>query len=102
MPVKTLPTARSTPVPPGVDHVTAKRSISEMANMPIISGISPMPPISSALPKVKRGCPAGFSSPTQATSRPSSSDTDALQRVGAGDEDGAGQPSITSQKYSNC
>jgi len=43
--------------------------ISEIANIPVISGISPMPPIISTLPNVKRGNPAGLPSPKQARSR---------------------------------
>ena len=43
--------------------------------MPIMIGISVRPPASSALPKVKRGKPAGLSRPTEATSSPSSSET---------------------------
>ena len=70
---------------------TTKRITSEMANMPIIIGIMPMPPVISALPKVKRGKPAGLPRPTQATSRPSSSVTRPLSGLVGGDEDGAGQ-----------
>ena len=51
MPAKTLPKGRSIAIS-GLSTPTAKRSTSEIANMPIISGISEMPPVSSALPKV--------------------------------------------------
>ena len=43
------------PLPPARAVSTAKRRISEIANMPIIIGIRLMPPSSSVLPKVKRG-----------------------------------------------
>ena len=48
--------------------------------MPIIIGIMPMPPISSVLPKVKRGKPAGLPSPTQAIEQPEQQRHDALER----------------------
>jgi hypothetical protein len=66
--------------------------ISDTANMPIIVGIRPMPPSSSALPKVKRGNAAGLPSPTHATSSPSNSVEMNTAQV---------SPSRTSQKYSN-
>ena len=80
---------------------TAKRMISDIANMPIIIGIRPMPPSSSVLPNVKRGKPAGLESPTDATSSPSISDTKPLS--GRSDVMNTAQvrPSSTSQKYSN-
>ena len=69
--------------------------------MPIIIGIMPMPPISSTLPNVKRGKPAGLPRPTQATNSPSSSDTKPLS--GRSDVMNTAQvrPISTSQKYSN-
>ena len=75
--------------------------ISEIANMPIISGTSPMPPISSTLPNVKRGMPAGLLRPTDATSRPRNSETKPLS--GCSDVRNTAQvrPISTSQKYSN-
>ena len=69
--------------------------------MPIIIGIIPMPPISSVLPNVKRGNPAGLPSPTQATSSPSSSDTTPLSGRSAVITIAQVSPSSTSQKYSN-
>jgi hypothetical protein len=51
MPVKTLPNGRSTAIT-GLSTTTAKRSTSLMANMPIISGMSEMPPARSTLPSV--------------------------------------------------
>ena len=75
-------------------------AISEMANMPIIIGIRPMPPSSSVLPKVKRGYAAGLPRPTCATINPSSSITKPLS--GRSDVMNTAQvrPSSTSQKYS--
>src|SRR6266542_983789 len=69
--------------------------------MPIMSGISPMPPRSSTLPKVKRGIPAGFPRPTAAIRRPSISETKPLS--GRSDVMNTAQvnPRSTSQKYSN-
>jgi len=99
MPAKTLPKGRST-ASTGRSRLVAKRSTSDTANMPIISGISGMPPISSALPKVQRGAPAGFSSPTQASSRPSSSDTAPFSGSAPAMKMAQVKPSITSQKYS--
>jgi hypothetical protein len=99
MPAKTLPKGRSTAIT-GLSTPTAKRSTSLMANMPIISGISGMPPASSALPKVQRGAPAGFSRPTQEISRPSSSDTVPFSGSVPAMKMAQVKPSITSQKYS--
>ncbi len=75
--------------------------ISEIANIPIIIGISPIPPSISMLPNVKRGIAAGLLSPIDETSRPSISDTHPLS--GRSDEIITAQvrPSSTSQKYSN-
>ena len=69
--------------------------------MPIIIGMMPMPPISSTLPNVKRGKPAGLPRPTHATRRPRSSDTKPLS--GRSDVMNTAQvrPISTSQKYSN-
>ena len=75
--------------------------ISDTANMPIMIGISVSPPASSALPKVKRGKPAGLSRPTEATSRPSSSDTMPFSGLANAMNTAHNRPSITSQKYSN-
>src|SRR5213594_2117254 len=75
--------------------------ISEIANMPIIIGIMPMPPISSTLPNVKRGKPAGLPSPTQATNSPSSSDTKPLSGRSEVMNTAHVSPISTSQKYSN-
>ena len=100
MPLNTLPSGLSTIFSGGLVS-TAKRMISEIANMPIIIGIMPMPPSISMLPNVKRGKPAGLPRPTQATSRPSSSDTKPFS--GRSDVMNTAQvsPSSTSQKYSN-
>ena len=49
--------------------------------MPIISGIMPMPPISSMLPNVKRGNPAGLPRPTHAISKPEKQRDEALERA---------------------
>ncbi len=100
MPLNTLPIGWST-IRSGGFVSTAKRMISEIANMPIIIGIMPMPPISSTLPKVKRGKPAGLPSPTQATNNPSSSETKPFS--GRSDVMNTAQvrPISTSQKYSN-
>ena len=59
------------------------------------------PPASSALPNVKRGNPAGLSSPTQATSRPSSSETTPFSGLASAMNTAQRRPSTTSQKYSN-
>ena len=69
--------------------------------MPIIIGMKPMPPVNSALPKVKRGKPAGFPSPTEATSKPSSSETMPFSGRSAVITIAHESPSSTSQKYSN-
>ena len=69
--------------------------------MPIIIGISPMPPRSSTLPKVKRGIAAGLFNPTQATSRPSSSEMNPLSGRSDVMKTAQVRPSRTSQKYSN-
>src|SRR6188508_2443443 len=99
MPLNTLPSGWSTILSGGLVS-TAKRMISEMANMPIMSGIMPSPPIISVLPNVKRGNAAGLLSPTQAIRRPSSSETNPLS--GRSDVMNTAQvrPSSTSQKYS--
>ncbi len=80
---------------------TALRMISEIANIPIISGIIPIPPRSSVLPNVNRGNPAGLPRPTHAIMSPSSSDTTPFS--GRSDVMTIAQvsPSSTSQKYSN-
>ncbi len=100
MPANTLPIDLPTTASSGFMS-TAKRMISEIANMPIIIGMRPMPPSNSVLPNVKRGMAAGLLSPIEATSRPSSSDTKPLS--GRSDEMRTAQvrPSRTSQKYSN-
>ncbi len=50
-----------------------------------------MPPISSVLPNVKRGCPAGLPSPTHATSRAEEQRDQSLQRTVRRDEHRARQ-----------
>src|SRR5512133_2587025 len=99
-PAMTLPTFSTTSSAGGLVS-TMNRITSEIANIPIIIEIMPMPPVISALPKVKRGNPAGAPSPTHATSRPSSSVTTPLS--GWLDVMNTAQvsPSSTSQKYSN-
>ena len=74
--------------------------ISEIANMPIIIGIMPMPPRSSTLPKVKRGNAAGLLRPTQATSRPSIKVTKPLSGRSEVMNTAQVRPNSTSQKYS--
>ena len=74
--------------------------ISDTANMPIIIGMRPMPPINSMLPNVKRGKPAGLPRPTHATSRPSSSETIPFSGRSAVMTIAHERPSSTSQKYS--
>ena len=74
--------------------------ISEMANMPIIIGIMPMPPRSSMLPKVKRGIAAGLLSPTHATRSPSISVTKPFSGRSEVMNTAQVKPSNTSQKYS--
>ena len=69
--------------------------------MPIISGMSGMPPINSLLPKVQRGAPAGFSSPTHEISRPSSREITPFRGSEPAMNTAQVKPSITSQKYSN-
>ena len=54
----------------GGSGVSIARITSETANTPTSAGIGSMPPSRSVRPKVKRGVPAGFSMPMQATSRP--------------------------------
>ena len=77
------------------------RRISDTANMPIMIGISVSPPASSALPKVKRGNPAGLSSPTDATSSPRSSETTPFSGLPSARNTALANPSTTNQKYSN-
>ena len=71
--------------------------------MPIIIGIMPMPtPIISVLPKVKRGCPAGFlPRPTHATSKPRNSVISPFSGRSDVMNTAHVRPSSTSQKYSN-
>ena len=69
--------------------------------MPTIIGISETPPISSTLPKVKRGWAPGLSSPTQATSRPIMSAVIALSLLEEPMNTALDRPRTTSQKYSN-
>ena len=76
-------------------------AISEIANMPIINGTRPMPPISSTLPKVKRGMPAGLLRPTLAIRRPRKSDTKPLRGCSDVRKTAQVNPISTSQKYSN-
>ena len=100
MPVKTLPSL-SLRMRPGGFRSTMKRRISDTANMPTIIEISSTPESRSVTPKVKRGCPAGFSRPMQATSRPSSSEISAFTIDEEPMKTALARPSTTSQKYSN-
>src|SRR5450759_1883950 len=75
--------------------------ISEIANMPIIIGLIPMPPRSSMLPNVKRGIAAGLLSPTHATRSPNISVTKPLSGRSEVMNTAQVKPSSTSQKYSN-
>ena len=99
MPVKTLPILVCA-ISQGWSMVATLRMISEIANMPIMIGISVRPPASSALPKVKRGNAAGLSRPAEATSRPSSSDTTPFSGLPMARNTALERPRITSQKYS--
>src|SRR3990172_4314345 len=69
--------------------------------MPIIIGISPTEPSSSIEPNVKRGCPAGLSSPIDEISSPASSDTTPFSGSPIVMKTAQVRPSSTSQKYSN-
>src|SRR4029079_10938566 len=75
--------------------------ISEIANMPIIIGIIPMPPRSSTLPKVKRGIAAGLFNPTHETSSRSSSEMNPFSGRSDVMKTAQVSPSRTNQKYSN-
>src|SRR5438876_766605 len=99
MPLNTLP-MRVWAISQGWSMVATLRMISDTANMPIMIGISVRPPASSALPKVKRGNPAGLSSPTEATSRPASSETMPFSGFASARNTALARPSTTSQKYS--
>ena len=96
----TLPTFSTTNSAGGLVSTTY-RMISEMANMPIIMAIMPIPPIISALPKVKRGKPAGLPRPTQATKSPSSSVVTPLSGWLDVMKTAQVKPNKTNQKYSN-
>ena len=98
-PDSTLPTFSTTNSAGGLVSTT-KRMISEMANMPIIMAIMPMPPVNSALPNVKRGKPAGLPRPTQATNKPSSKVTTPLRGWSVVMKTAQVRPSSTNQKYS--
>ena len=85
----------------GRSRAETLRMISDTANMPIMIGISVRPPASSALPKVKRGNPAGLSRPTADTINPSNSDTTPFSGLPRARNTALSRPSSTSQKYSN-
>jgi len=59
-----------------------------------------MPPSRSVIPKVKRGVPAGFSMPMQATSRPPSMDAMAFTGEERATSVAHINPMKASQKYS--
>ena len=99
-PAKTLPIFSTTNSAGGLVSTT-KRMISEIANMPIIMAIMPIPPVISALPKVKRGKPAGLPRPTQATKSPSSSVVTPLSGWLDVMKTAQVRPNKTNQKYSN-
>ncbi len=80
MPRKTLPIFACA-ISQGLSMAATLRRISDTANMPIMIGISVRPPASSALPKVKRGKPAGLSRPTDGDQQAEQQRHDALQRV---------------------
>ena len=61
----------------------------------------PTPPINSLFPRVKRGCPAGLPSPTQATSNPRKSVNNPFNGRSDVMKTAQVSPSSTSQKYSN-
>ena len=73
---------------------------SATANTPTSAGITSMPPSRSVKPKVKRGVPAGFSMPMQATSRPSSMLAIALTGEERATSVAHMRPRKASQKYS--
>ena len=99
-PRKTLPIWRIGAASSARREPTIQRSTSPMANMPIIAGMKLTPPISSTLPKVKRGWPAVTSMPTQATSRPISSETMPLMAEPREMKAAQVRPNTASQKYS--
>ena len=68
--------------------------------MPIIAGMKLTPPMSSKLPKVKRGWPATSSMPMKATNRPKISDSTPLSADPVDTMAAQERPSSASQKYS--
>ncbi len=90
------------PSGPAVLRVAAtERSTSETAKRPIIAGMKLTPPISSVLPKVKRGWPAGLSRPIVPMKSPIRSETSPFIGEPAEMKTAQLSPRQTSQKYSN-
>ncbi len=81
-------------------ELVTQRSTSLIANMPIMAGMKLTPPISSTVPKVKRGWPAVGSMPTVATKSPMRTAT--IPFTGRPVEMNTAQerPNVASQKYS--
>ena len=90
MPLNTLPSGWSTIFSGGLVS-TAKRMISEIANMPIIIGIMPMPPSISVLPNVKRGKRRRIAEPDAGDQQAEQQRHEALQRPVRRHEHGAGE-----------
>ena len=84
----------------GGSGVTMARITSDTAKTPTSAGIGSIPPSRSTSPKVKRGVPAGFSMPMQATSRPSSIEAIALIGEDRATSVAHISPRKASQKYS--
>ena len=76
------------------------RITSASAKTPTSAGTASMPPSRSVTPKTKRGVPAGFSKPTQDTSRPISIDAMAFTGEERATRVAHISPSSASQKYS--
>jgi hypothetical protein len=80
--------------------VSIARITSLTAKTPTSAGITSIPPRRSVMPKVKRGVPAGFSIPIQATSSPSSIEAIAFTGEERATSVAHIRPSSASQKYS--
>jgi hypothetical protein len=76
------------------------RSTSAIANMPTMAGISSTPDSMAVKPKVKRGRPAGFSTPISATPSPMNRASMPFTRSAWAMNTAQVSPRQTSQKYS--
>ena len=94
-----LPTACWTRMPP-LSIVTAPRSSSDTANMPIRVGMKLIPESRSMLPKVKRGWPAAGSMPMQPMASPMNSDSRPFSGSPVPMKTAQVRPRQASQKYS--